>query len=421
MALLKGWLQSVTLNKPLALYAKQEFSTPLFVLRETLIGFLRHNGFGMSASLSFYALFALIPLILLIFFLLSHLVFSSDYAIVKLAILTGNLVPEFSSKIMVEVYSATQTKAAWGALGLFLLLWAITPLASSLRATFYTIATINEAPSYFKAKLGDVLSVLGILLLFFLFTAVGFVIEKTLLFIGSHIPFFEMTIFGTMATLALVTIQVAIFYKIFFPMRISYQHATLGALLTVSLWILTRHTFGLFLSFNEHYGAVFGGMKAMFLSITWLYLNFAVFLLGTELIATLLKKNTLLIRGLFDDVPNKTNYIQTLMRNYGLDLKQGDVIFERGNQERTLFYLVEGTVKLVNQEKTVRELSAGDYFGELSVLSEKPTTSDAIVSSESAQVIAIYAEYIDALLADEPKIVMRLLKQIAGRYQQSLN
>jgi membrane protein len=162
-------------------------------------------------------------------------------------------------------------------------------------------------------------------------------------------------------------------------------------------------------------------MKAMFLSITWLYLNFAVFLLGTELIATLLKKNTLLIRGLFDDVPNKSNYIQTLMRNYGLNLKQGDVIFERGNQERTLFYLVEGTVKLVNQEKTVRELSAGDYFGELSVLSEKPTTSDAIVSSESAQIIAIYAEYIDALLADEPKIVKHLLKQIAGRYQQSLN
>jgi membrane protein len=129
----------------------------------------------------------------------------------------------------------------------------------------------------------------------------------------------------------------------------------------------------------------------------------------------------LLIRGLFDDEPNKSNYIQTLMSNYGLNLKQGDVIFERGNKERTLFYLVEGTVKLVNQEKTVRELSAGDYFGELSVLSEKPTTSDAIVCSESAQIIAIYAEYIDALLADEPKIVMRLLKQIAGRYQQSLN
>ena len=105
------------LSKPFNAYAKQEYATPLFVLRETIAGFLRHNVFGMSASLSFYALFALIPLILLIFFLLSQFVFSSDYTIVKLAILTGNLVPDFSNKIMTEVYSASQAKAAWGALG----------------------------------------------------------------------------------------------------------------------------------------------------------------------------------------------------------------------------------------------------------------------------------------------------------------
>ena len=106
---LKNLRQHPAISKPISAYAKQEYATPLFVLRETLTGFLHHNIFGMSASLSFYALFALIPLMLLIFFLLSHLVFSSDYAIVKLAILTGNLVPDFSSKIMTEVYSATQT------------------------------------------------------------------------------------------------------------------------------------------------------------------------------------------------------------------------------------------------------------------------------------------------------------------------
>ena len=149
---LKNLRQHPALSKPINAYAKQEYATPLFVLRETIAGFLRHNVFGMSASLSFYALFALIPLMLLIFFLLSHLVFSSDYAIVKLAILTGNLVPDFSSKIMTEVYSATQTKAAWGALGLFVLLWTITPLASAMRSAFYTIATRVEAPSFFKRK-----------------------------------------------------------------------------------------------------------------------------------------------------------------------------------------------------------------------------------------------------------------------------
>ena len=175
---LKNLAQHPALSKPIHAYAKQEYATPLFVLRETIAGFLRHNVFGMSASLSFYALFALIPLILLIFFLLSQFVFSSDYAIVKLAILTGNLVPDFSNKIMVEVYSASQTKAAWGALGLFVLLWTVTPLASAMRSAFYTIATMVEAPSYFKRKFKDVLSVLGILLLFFLLPLLASLLSK---------------------------------------------------------------------------------------------------------------------------------------------------------------------------------------------------------------------------------------------------
>ena len=407
------------LNKSINAYAKHEYATPLFVLRETLAGFVRHNVFGMSASLSFYALFALIPLVLLIFFLLSHLVFSSDYAIVKLAILTGNLVPEFSSKIMVEVYSATQTKAAWGALGLFVLLWTVTPLASAMRSAFYNIASMVEAPSYFKRKFKDVVSVLGILVIFFLFTSAGFIIEQSIRFLAVHLPVIELNIIGSIGTLFLTTILIAIFYKVFFPMRVAFVHLLLGALLTALLWLLMRPAFGLFLSINKDYGAIFGGMKTMFVSITWLYLNFAVFLLGTELISTLRKKDVLLLKGLFDDAPNKANYIETLMNRYGLTLRRGEYIFERGNTERNLYYLVEGAVHLTYGDKILRELNSNDYFGEMSILTKNPTTADAIVASDEARIIVIYAENIDTLLADEPKVAMRFLKHMASRLQNS--
>ncbi len=418
---LKNFKRHPALDKPINAYAKREYTTPLFVLRETLAGFTRHNVFGMSASLSFYALFALIPLVLLIFFLLSHLVFSSDYAIVKLAILTGNLVPDLSSKIMVEVYSVTQTKAAWGALGLFVLLWTITPLASAMRSTFYTIASLVEAPSYFKRKFKDVISVLGILLLFFLFTFAGFMIEKSIRFLAVHLPVLQLNIIGTIGTLLLTALLIAIFYKVFFPMRVAFVHLLLGAFLTALLWLLMRPAFGLFLSVNQNYGAIFGGMKTMFVSITWLYLNFAVFLLGTELISTLRKKDVLLLKGLFNGVPNKNNYIEALMQRYGLALRRGEYIFERGNTERNLYYLAEGKVNLSNNGKITRELVAGDYFGELAMLTNQPTTSDAIVSSDEARIIIIYAENIDTMLTDDPKIAMQLLKQMAGRLQTNFS
>ncbi len=417
LAKIKKLLRHPALDKSISAYAKREYATPLFVLRETLAGFARHNVFGMSASLSFYALFALIPLVLLIFFLLSHLVFSSDYAIVKLAILTGNLVPEFSSKIMVEVYSATQTKAAWGGVGLLVLLWAITPLTSAMRSAFYTISSMVEAPSFFKRKFKDVVAVLGMLLLFFLFTSAGFVVEKVIRFIAVHLPIAELNIIASFSTLLLTALLLTVFHKVFFPMRVAFPHLLLGALLTALLWLLMRPAFGLFLSINKDYGAIFGSMQTMFVSITWLYINFAIFLLGTELISTLRKKDVLLLKGLFSGSPNKANYIETLMRRYGHILRRGEYIFERGNTERNLYYLVDGKVNLSNNSAILREIGAGDYFGELAMLTQQPTTSDAIVASDEARIIVIDAENIDRILGDDPKIAMQLLKRMAGRLQ----
>ena len=286
-----------------------------------------------------------------------------------------------------------------------------------MRTAFYTIATRVEAPSFFKRKFKDVISVLGILLLFFLFTSAGFIIEKTIRFIAIHFSASQLNIIGTLGTLLVTTILIAIFYKVSFPMRVAFAHLLLGAALTATLWLAMRPAFGLFLSFNQNYGAVFGSMKTMFVSITWLYLNFAVFLLGTELISTLRKKDVLLLKGLFDDVPNKANYIEALMTRYGLLLKQNEYIFERGNTERNIYYLADGQVNLSNNGNIVRTLNKGDYFGELAMLTKQPTTSDAIVASEEARIIMIYAENIDSMLADDPKIAMQLLKHMAGRLQ----
>lgn len=64
----KSFSRHSIMHKPINAYSNHEYATPLFVLRETLAGFTRHNILSLSASLSFYALFALIPLILLISF-----------------------------------------------------------------------------------------------------------------------------------------------------------------------------------------------------------------------------------------------------------------------------------------------------------------------------------------------------------------
>ncbi|CAN1535294.1 Rbn Ribonuclease BN family enzyme [Methylophilaceae bacterium] len=415
------------IHKPRAAYAKQRYNTPLFVAYEMFDAFRRHNTLSLSASLSFYAMFALIPLVLLLFFLLSQLVFSSDYATVKLAIIMGNLLPKFSSAIMLEVYNTAQQKVAWGAAGLFVLLWAVTPLASAMRAAFYTIASLAEAPSFIHRKVKDVLTVIAMLLLFFLFTFAGLMLEKVIAFLASNHPYLAYDTVAAIGSLILTTLLITAFYLAFFPARLYIRHILIGALFTAVLWLLMRPAFTLFLSLNESYGSIFGSMKNLFISITWLYFNFAVFLLGTELVATLRKKDVLILKSLFavepgqQSVEAKANYLENLMQRFGKTYQQGETVFSLGDASRNLHYLVRGQVHLKKQGTVLRTVEADEYFGEMALLSNLPTIADAIVSSDSADVITIYPENIETLLLDEPKVAMKFLRQLATRLQMRDN
>ena len=407
---------------PRKAYDSQRYNTPMFVAFEMFKAFQRHNAFGLSASLSFYAMFALIPLVLLMFFLLSHLVFSSDYAIVKLAIITGNLVPQLSSIIMVEVYNAAKQQAAWGAVGLFVLLWSVTPLASSMRSAFYNISSLVEAPSFIQRKIKDIFAIIGMLLLFFLFTFAGLMLEKVVMFLGANKQLLEHGLLGNGISLTFTTLLIATFYYVFFPVRLKLRHILIGALFTAVLWLMMRPAFTLFLSYNQSYGSVFGGMKNLFISITWLYFNFAVFLLGTELIATLRKKDVLLLKGLFEEnvtsSSDRQNYIDKLLQRYGKTYQQGEYIFHSGDSVHELYYLVNGQVTLQKNGSSLRVIEPGEYFGEMAMLSNTATIADAVVSSVTADVITIRTDNIETLLLDEPRVAMRFLRRLAGRLQQ---
>ncbi len=398
-------------------YQKHHYSTPLFVLRETLNAFRLHNGFSISASLSFYAMFALIPMALLIFFMLSHLIVSSDYAIVKLAILTSNLVPQLSSRIMLEVYNVSAHQAVWGIFGILALLWVVTPLASALRSAFYTIATMLETPSFIRRKIKDVLAVAGILLMFFLFTFGGLVQERIVAFLEPYASY--VTLINSMSSLLLTTLMIAVFYRIFFPVRVVFRHILLGSLITALLWLAMRPVFGFFLSMNESYGAVFGSMKNMFISIAWLYYTFAIFLFGTELIAILRKKDVLLLRGLFTGLPrHKAIYLKELMNRHGKSLSRGSYIYRRGAAGHALYYLVSGEVELQHEGQAVRKLQHGEYFGEIGLLTASKRSADAQVVSERAEILIIDADKMETLLLGEPEVAMSFLRKMAQRLQR---
>jgi membrane protein len=252
-------------------------------------------------------------------------------------------------------------------------------------------------------------------------------LEKVIAFLASNHPYLAYDTVAAIGSLILTTLLITAFYLAFFPARLYIRHILIGALFTAVLWLLMRPAFTLFLSLNESYGSIFGSMKNLFISITWLYFNFAVFLLGTELVATLRKKDVLILKSLFAAEPGqqtveaKANYLENLMQRFGKTYQQGETVFSLGDASRNLHYLVRGQVQLKKQGAVLRTVEADEYFGEMALLSNLPTIADAIVSSDSADVITIYPENIETLLLDEPKVAMKFLRQLATRLQMRDN
>ncbi|MCX7628444.1 MAG: YihY/virulence factor BrkB family protein [Methylophilaceae bacterium] len=394
------------------------YGTPWFVLREALSAFQRHNGFGLSAALSFYAMFALIPMVLLIFFLLSHFAVSSHYALVKLALLVGNLVPKYSNRIMIEVYNIAKHKAVWSVFGMIALLAATMPLAGALRSAFFTIAHIPAQPSYLKRKLEDVLAVVGILALFFLFTFSGLMLEKALNAF-SRLPWFSSLLNWT-ASLLVSALSIALFHRTFSPIATQWKYILIGAFVTALLWSAMRPAWGAFLMMSHSYGTIFGGMKNLFLSIAWLYYGFVVFLIGTEIIATLHKRDVLMLRSLFLGVPGEPDHSHDqLLASFGRVYRKNQVIFEEGDRGSDLFYVVSGHVVIRHGDTILRQLGPGDYFGEMAFLTGAPRTANAVVTSESAQIVVISATNLEMLMLEEPKVALGFLKEMAVRLKET--
>ncbi|MCE9632747.1 MAG: YihY/virulence factor BrkB family protein [Methylophilales bacterium] len=397
---------------------RHRYSTPQFVLRQALSAFDRHNGFGLSASLSFYAMFALIPMALLIFFLLSHFAVSSSYAIVKLSVLISHMMPKYSHRIMIEVYNISKHEAIWGVFGMLALLWVSTPLAGAVRNAFFAIAGVSEPRSFVRRNIEDVFGVLGILALLFLFSFSGLTLEKSLdTFRDLPWLFSLMQWSGSLLASALL---ITLLSRTFYPGDVRWSHLLIGSLVTASLWSAMRPAFSLFMLINHSYGEVFGGMKNLFLSIGWLYFCIAAFLFGIEVIATLHKRQVLMLRGLFMQVPTDTElYHQGLMEQFGQTYQKNAVVFSAGESNRDMFFVLSGNVVVQQGTTIIRNLSAGDYFGEMALLTGETRTANAYVTSDTAQLVVISPENLEALLLEEPTVSVDFLRKMAVRLQDA--
>jgi membrane protein len=386
---------------------KDKISTALTVLWQSVKSFIKNDNSSAATSLAYYSFFALIPLLLLLFFALSFFITSSKSVMQRITMLLSQFIPYYSDTILNEVYTLARHKGMWGVVGIGVLLWASMPLMGTLRTAFYNIFKIEERPSFLKTNILD-LSV--ILLTLSLFVAVSFssVAFKSFLVLGGS------TVLYDIASYFLTAAVISVFYLVFSPAKMPFCYIFAGSVLTTFLWGIIRPVFGLFLSYNPHYGITFGSLKALFIVIIWIYYSFSVLLFGAEVIANLRRKDILMLRGLFYET-HTDRKTQRLKRKFGRDYKAGDVIFKEGEKGAEMFYVLSGSVGLIKNDRALKVMQKGEYFGEMALLIGTPRTTSALAEEDNTSLAIIGPENFETLLREEPKIAMSFLKELAHR------
>jgi len=400
---------------------KDKRGTKYFTFKEVLDGCVRHNFIALNASISFFTLFALVPLILLIFFILSQWLANSTFALSQLELVTSRLLPQISDQLLSEVINISNKQLSWGLVLFGILFLATTPLTQALRLSFIQILGLNKNNTYLKNKLKDIFSVVAIMFFFFAYIFIDLYLQKTTSLVNEYLPIFQYRIVTFSLSLILMTLIMSIFFKFFMAPKIKKAHLIFGGLLTSMLWFVLNDAFGFFIGLSQPLGYFYGSLRNLFISLIWLYLNTGAILIGAELIAALHKQEILILKQLFL-IKNIHRHpiINKLMLMYGGKYKKNKVIFNEGSQDNDLYFVIEGEVVIKKDGKVIYAVNPGEYFGEYALLHKTPRTVSAHICSDWARLIKINDAKVRKMLEEDPKIAQIFMFNMARRLQKLL-
>jgi CRP/FNR family cyclic AMP-dependent transcriptional regulator len=97
-----------------------------------------------------------------------------------------------------------------------------------------------------------------------------------------------------------------------------------------------------------------------------------------------------------------------------LDVREGTVLTREGKPGREFFVLIEGTVDVSRDGTKIAELGAGDWLGEIALLTESPRTATATATTP-ARILVVTDRAFRNVVEKMPSIALKVLATVAER------
>jgi CRP/FNR family transcriptional regulator, cyclic AMP receptor protein len=97
-----------------------------------------------------------------------------------------------------------------------------------------------------------------------------------------------------------------------------------------------------------------------------------------------------------------------------IDLRDGSALTREGEPGREFFVLIEGTVDVIQGGERIAELGAGDWFGEIALLTSAPRTA-TVTATSPVRVLVVTDRAFRQVVETTPSIAVKMLERVGER------
>ncbi len=113
---------------------------------------------------------------------------------------------------------------------------------------------------------------------------------------------------------------------------------------------------------------------------------------------------------------------ETLFQRFGKEFPKGTVLFREGEPGKEMFVIQSGRIAISKRvrdaEKVLAVLGPGEFFGEMSIISNRPRNATATVS-EDAKLLVIDPKTFEGMIRGNAEIAVRMIKKLAERLSEA--
>jgi len=272
-------------------FNKQRFKDGLTIMKGAIAGFSDDKAMKLSASLAYYTVFSLAPLLLLVISLAG--LFLGKEAIQgqvfsEINGLVGNQAAKQVEEMIKNLEKSGQTTLSV-IIGFITLLVGATTVFGEMQDSINTIWKVKAKP-----KRGWVKLIKDRLLSSSLIVSIGFLLIVSLMVNGmllalsdnlkSLLPDVTVVIFNIInaaISFIVITILFGVIFKVLPDVKISWKGVRAGAIFTALLFMLGRVIIGIYIE-KTSTGSAYGAAGSLIVILLWVYYTAAILYFGAE-------------------------------------------------------------------------------------------------------------------------------------------